>query len=158
MSSRLDPVSRPHDFGIHPRCSTSSRPWQTFPQHRSRRSFSIENKSDPIDRMKNVDQSDTAITARLGPGNHHVRIRVRRPRGLIERTWRRARGRTGERRVHHRTRQPWWIRRTSSFNHWSKKAVEGGTLSRRDRTTGQSVFDQWTPTWYPPCCTRKLLI
>ncbi|CAL1680302.1 unnamed protein product [Lasius platythorax] len=58
MSPRLlDPVSRPRDFGIHARWSTSSRPWQTVPQHRSRRSFSIKNKSGPIDRIRNVDQS-----------------------------------------------------------------------------------------------------
>lgn len=118
--------------------------------------FIIDREQIRADRSREKRRSRWQITARFG--DHHVRTRVRRPRGLIERTCRPTRGRTGERRVHHRTHQPWRIRRTNSFDHWSKKAAEGVTLPRNDRTTDQIVFDQWTPTWYPPCCTRELLI
>lgn len=154
MSPRLDPVSRPRVFWIRARRNTSSRPWQT-------RFLSIGRdvhyrEQIRADRSHEKRRSRWQITARFG--DHHVRTRVRRPRGLIERTCRPTRGRTGERRVHHRTHQPWRIRRTDSFDHWSKKAAEGVTLPRNDRTTDQTVFDQWTPTWYPPCCTRELLI
>lgn len=148
MSPRLDPVSRPRVFGIRARRSTSSRPWQTS-SSASVADVHFRSRVNPIrsDRSHQKRRSKWQSRRDSGPGNHHVRIRVRRPRGLIEKTCRPARGRTGERLVHHRTHQPWRIRRIDSFNHWSKKAAEGGTLPHNDRTTGRTVFDQWTPTW-----------